>query len=273
MRQFQFSGTESLKRRGIIKDNFDAIKPENYNLVYVGEFSELQGRTQGATLEAVFEKFNIDHPADYKGHSLSVSDIVVLHEDGKNSAHFVDSFGFTGLLDFMRELEGVEEQEKGETEPEVSTEEMQDASGHDVNHSARQNDLKLDAEKAEQKNYTAVYAYGLNYAIEHGEADEYLDSRKLDRECKGAIEDAIRQNFDGMRLKHDIVKPLAEKYGSDRIAFVLANTLHQESWDGRFSRENKVWAAEFSIPENIVRGMDMNHDSSITSIVSAFLVD
>ena len=108
MRQFQFASTESLKRRGIIKDNFDAIKPENYNLVYVGELSELQGRTQSATLEAVYEKFNIDHPADYKGHSLSVSDIVVLHEDGKNSAHFVDSFGFTGLPDFMRELEGIE---------------------------------------------------------------------------------------------------------------------------------------------------------------------
>ena len=102
MRQLQFAGTESLKRRGIIKDNLDAIKPENYNLVYVGELSELQGRTQSATLEAVYEKFNIDHPADYKGHSLSVSDIVVLHEDGKNNAHFVDSFGFTGIPDFMR---------------------------------------------------------------------------------------------------------------------------------------------------------------------------
>ncbi|MCX4321021.1 MAG: YodL domain-containing protein, partial [Lachnospiraceae bacterium] len=83
----------------------------------------------------------IDHPADYKGHSLSVSDIVVLHEDGKNSAHFVDSFGFTGIPDFMRELEGVEEREKGETEPEAPQEEAQATSGHDVNHSARQNDL------------------------------------------------------------------------------------------------------------------------------------
>ncbi len=257
MRQFQFSGIESLKRRGIIKDNFDAIKPENYNLVYVGELSELQGRTQGATLEAVFQKFNIDHPADYKGHSLSVSDIVVLHEEGKNSAHFVDSFGFTGLPDFMRELEGVKEQEKGETEPEVSREETQDTSGHNVQ--------RLEADTTEQKNFTAVYSYGLNYAIEHGEADEYLDSRKLDRECKGAIEDAIRQNFDGMHLKHDIVKPLAEQYGSDRIAFVLANTLQQESWGGRFSRDNKAWASEFSIPENIVRGMDMNHELIISS--------
>ena len=65
MRQFRFIGTESLKRMGIIKDNLDAIKPENYNLVYVGELCELQGSVQGATLEAVYEKFNIDHPAEF----------------------------------------------------------------------------------------------------------------------------------------------------------------------------------------------------------------
>ena len=265
MRQFQFAGTESLKRRGIIKDNLDAIKPENYNLVYVGELSELQGRTQSATLEAVYEKFNINHPADYKGHSLSVSDIVVLHEDGKNSAHFVDSFGFTGIPDFMRELEGVEEREKGETEPEAPQEEAQDTSGHDVNHSARQNDLKSEAEKAEQKSYPDFYGHTLVYAMEHGEVDKYMDSRKLDRECKEAVEGTIRQNFDGMHIKHDIVKPLAEQYGSDRIAFVLANTIQQESWDGRFSRDNKAWAAEFYIPENLVHGIDVNRELIVSS--------
>ena len=265
MRQFQFAGTESLKRRGIIKDNLDAIKPENYNLVYVGELSELQGRTQSATLEAVYEKFNINHPADYKGHSLSVSDIVVLHEDGKNSAHFVDSFGFTGIPDFMRELEGVEEREKGETEPEATQEEAQDTSGHDVNHSARQNDLKSEAEKAEQKSYPDFYGHTLVYAMEHGEVDKYMDSRKLDRECKEAVEGTIRQNFDGMHIKHDIVKPLAEQYGSDRIAFVLANTIQQESWDGRFSRDNKAWAAEFYIPENLVHGIDVNRELIVSS--------
>ena len=257
MREFQFAGTESLKRRGIIKDNLDAIKPENYNLVYVGELSELQRRTQSATLEAVYEKFNIDHPADYKGHSLSVSDIVVLHEDGKNSAHFVDSFGFTGLPDFMRELEGVEEREKGETEPEVPQEEAQDTSGHDVQ--------KSEAEKAEQKSYPDFYEHTLVYAMEHGEVDKYMDSRKLDRECKEAVEGTIRQNFDGMHLKHDIVKPLAEQYGSDRIAFILANTIQQESWDGRFSRDNKAWAEEFYIPENIVHGMDVNRELIVSS--------
>ena len=106
--KFRFEGTESLKRMGITKDNFDAVSPENYKLVYMGELTELQGQTQSETLEAIYTKFNIDHPADYKAHSLSVSDIVVLHEDGENSAHFVDSFGFTELPKFMLTLEGKE---------------------------------------------------------------------------------------------------------------------------------------------------------------------
>ena len=87
--KLRFEGTESLKRMGITKDNFDAVLPENYKLVYLGELSELQGQTQSETLEAIYTKFNIDHPADYKAHFLSVSDIVVLHENGENTAHFV----------------------------------------------------------------------------------------------------------------------------------------------------------------------------------------
>ena len=128
----RFEGTESLKRMGITKDNFDVIKPENYELIYVGELSELQEQTQGETLEAIYEQFNIAHPEDYRGHSLSVSDIVVLHQNGKNSAHFVDSFGFTRLPDFMQTLEGVKEQEV-----EIDT------SGHDVQ--------KSEPEKQEQQ--------------------------------------------------------------------------------------------------------------------------
>lgn len=87
--------------------------------------SELQGQTQGETLEAVFEKFNIDHPTDYKGHSLSVSDIVVLHEDGENTAHFVDSFGFTELPEFTRTLRGEKTQEADKAEMELTDEEKQ----------------------------------------------------------------------------------------------------------------------------------------------------
>ena len=253
LRDFHFAGTEELLKRGILSDDFGEIQPGNYNLVYAGELSDIHGQSQREKLNAVFEKFNIDHPADYKGHSLSVSDVVVLHENGENSAHFVDSFGFTRLPEFMKALEGVKEQDTQKAEPEA----RQETSGHDVQ--------KPEAGQTEQETYPAFYGHTLSYAAEHGEVDRYMKSHKFDRECKEAVEETIRQNFDGMHLKHDIVKPLAEKYGAERMAFILANTLQQESWDGRFSRDNKAWASEFYIPENIVHGIDMNRELTVGS--------
>ena len=101
----RFEGTESLKRRGITKDNFDAIKPENYELIYVGELSALEEQTQGTPLEAIYEKFNIDHPEDYKGHSLSVSDIIVMHEGGEAHAYYVEPIGYKQVDDLLPGLE------------------------------------------------------------------------------------------------------------------------------------------------------------------------
>jgi len=125
LRDFHFAGTAELLKRGILSDDFKEIQPGNYNLVYTGELSDIDGQAQGEKLNAIFEKFNIDHPADYRGHSLSVSDIVVLHENGENSTHFVDSFGFTELPDFVRGLEGVKEQETDKAEKELTNEEKQ----------------------------------------------------------------------------------------------------------------------------------------------------
>lgn len=123
LRDFHFAGTAELLRRNLLSDDFKEIQPGNYNLIYTGELSDIQGQTQSQRLGALFEKFNIDHPADYKGHSLSVSDVVVLHEGGKNSTHFVDSYGFTELPHFTRALEGVKEQEAGKVEIEFTDEE------------------------------------------------------------------------------------------------------------------------------------------------------
>ncbi len=253
LRDFHFAGTGELLRRNLLSDDFKEIQPGNYNLIYTGELSDIRGQTQSQRLNALFEKFNIDHPADYKGHSLSVSDVVVLHVDGKNSTHFVDSYGFTELPHFTRALEGVKEQDMENAEQE----EMKDTSGHDVQ--------KSEAGQSEQKPCPDFYGHTLRYAADHGEVDKYMESHKFDRECKEAIEETIRQNFDGMHLNHDIVKPLTEQYGSERMAFILANTLQQESWDGRFSRDNKAWASEFPISENIVHGIDMNRELIVGS--------
>ena len=117
----------------------------------------------------------------------------------------------------------------------------------------------------EKAGYPPVYVCVLSYAIEHGEVEEYKASRKLDRECKNAIEETIRQNFDGMYLNHDIVKPLSEQFGSERIAFVLASTLLQEASDARFSRDNVAWASQYLNSKDFVHGMDMNHEMIVSS--------
>lgn len=110
--RLRFKGTWSLKQAGILKENAEAvaIKPENYDLVYVGDLSELKAKTAGLytqedTLHALFEEFNIYQPKDYTGHSLSVGDIVVLREDGKNTAHYVDSTDYTEMPHFIHMLE------------------------------------------------------------------------------------------------------------------------------------------------------------------------
>ena len=71
------------------------IKKEDYKLVYVGELSG------NMSLDDIFEKFNIDRPEDFRGHSLSVSDIIVLNDGEKVTAHFVDSISFEQLDSFL----------------------------------------------------------------------------------------------------------------------------------------------------------------------------
>ena len=72
------------------------MKPENYELVYEAPL------TAKDDLESIYTRFNVDRPADFTGHSLSVSDIVVLNQDGKNTAHYCDRVGFTEVLEFLR---------------------------------------------------------------------------------------------------------------------------------------------------------------------------
>lgn len=116
-----------------------------------------------------------------------------------------------------------------------------------------------------EKNYPPVYPHTLSYAMEHGAADDYLDSRKLNLDCKNAIEEAIKENFDGMHLAQETAEKVLEAYGAERISFVLANTIQKHSYDGRYSRDNKAWAETIQIPENVSRGTDLNADYIVNS--------
>lgn len=112
-------GTWTLKQAGILKEDAEAavVRPENYDLIYTGDLKKLLAKSYGVDtteekLHAIFEEFNIYKPADYTGRPLSVSDIVVLHENGKNSAHYVDSTDYTEMPHFIRGLEGRKEKEQ-----------------------------------------------------------------------------------------------------------------------------------------------------------------
>lgn len=90
-RDYRFEPYDRLQATG------RSVDRANYGLVYT---APLDGKT---TLEDIYRTFNIDHPADFKGHSLSVSDVVVLHQGGKDTAHYCDSFGFQQVPEFLRE--------------------------------------------------------------------------------------------------------------------------------------------------------------------------
>ena len=73
-----------------------AVDPANYDLIYSAPLAP------GTSLEDIFTRFNIDHPKDFKGHSLSVSDVVVLHQNGQDTAHYVDSIGYRQTPEFLQ---------------------------------------------------------------------------------------------------------------------------------------------------------------------------
>ena len=88
---YRFMNLDFVKRHGM------EVNCADYELVYTAPL------TENDTLEAIYERFNIQRPADFTGHSLSVSDVVVLNDGKSLKAYYVDSIGFAELPDFFKE--------------------------------------------------------------------------------------------------------------------------------------------------------------------------
>lgn len=289
-----------------IRSHGGEIVGEEYKLIYSGVLSSQE------TLDSIYERFNINHPEGYTGHSLSVSDVILFNRDGQVQAYFVDSFGFSELPDFVRqrqellepkepvqvtehtsglsveghegtwhtvdqtELEGerfflMEHEEYGDEAARIAVNESGVLVAEDLwngfvggFHEAvkeyfedkgiiyePENRKPEETKDTEQppaaKAYPPLYLRNSAYAREHGELDDFRASLRINNECKQAIEDAIRENFDGMHLKADAVKPVLEAYGAERMSFVIASTIQELAWDGRISRDNKEWAAHYPV--------------------------
>ena len=96
-------------------------------------------------------------------------------------------------------------------------------------------------------NMTPLYKHNAEYAREHGELEIYRSSTKANIACKEAIEAAIRGHFNGMHLDKAAIHDVIEAYGLERTCYVVANSVQQKAWDGRFSNDNKEWAKQFEI--------------------------
>lgn len=392
---YRFMNLDFVKRHGM------EVSRADYELVYTAPLTEKD------TLEAIYERFNIQRPADFTGHSLSVSDVVVLNDGKSIKACYVDSIGFAELPDFFKErkmdlqketildeqLQEIEIFDKpglfsnGRLRDEDVPEGLYryDLRGSDydpgqpilvektviVNHAAsvlmaEELDLGADGrlelgeeglnftgglltvrefmKEQEEKNngllhgdsynitveghigtwyaidetkvggekfflleheeygdeaacvavneqgklvaedlwngfdedfqdavkeYFAeknptfqkeeqavpvaeksraddsdvpVYYESFAYAAENGEVDLYRISRQLNEDCRNAIEEAIADNFDGMRLADDATKSVVEQFGMERMGYILAYTLNYNNHDGRYSHSNKEWA-------------------------------
>ena len=110
-----------------------------------------------------------------------------------------------------------------------------------------------------------VYYEPFSYAKENDEVDLYRTSYRLNSECKQAIREAIADNYDGMYLGDGAVDQVVRQYGMERVGYILANTLHHKSYDGRFSTGNKEWAEQVSTPEHNADRMTFRTDWVVDS--------
>ena len=95
-----------------------------------------------------------------------------------------------------------------------------------------------------------VYIFSATFAKGHGELEEYRASFKANVACRDAIEDAIASHYADNRLDGSCVQEVVDRFGAERVSFVLANTIQHKDWDGRISPENKEWAKAEPVPND-----------------------
>lgn len=91
---YRFMNYDYLQSKGVTPER------GGYDAIYTGGLADYGD--DKTNLDMIYQRFNVDHPADFKGHSLSVSDIVALKQNGVVSCHYVDSIGFRELPNFLK---------------------------------------------------------------------------------------------------------------------------------------------------------------------------
>lgn len=192
-REYLFEGFEAWKEGGL------PVSADLYKHIYKGSFEPGL-----SSLDDIYEKFNIAHPEDYKGHSLSVSDIIVVHKNGKDDAFFVDSFGFKEIDDFFRKPERA----VSFTVAEVS--EYHDLGNFHDNIESAEEAVKLFEQMLSDSSLSGVPAIGINLHVP-GTASEkdiqcdFLTKNRLDLEPLMYLPE-MRENQEVVEALHALQK-------------------------------------------------------------------
>ena len=181
-RDYRFEPYDRLQAMG------RSVNRANYDLVYT---APLDGTT---TLEDIYRTFNIEHPADFKGHSLSVSDVVVLHQGGKDTAHYCDSFGFQQVPEFLRE--------NPLRTTELSTEQNENMIDGVINNTPSIGELEAKVKAGEQVSLTAL----ADAAKAEAKKPKAKQSRKIQQK-----KPSIRAQLKAVQEEQAKKKPAREK--------------------------------------------------------------
>ena len=181
-RDYRFEPYDRLQAAGLTVDK------ANYTEVYAAPL------TAGTTLEDIYRTFNVDYPADFKGHSLSVSDVVVLHQNGQDTAHYCDSVGFQQVPEFLRE--------NPLRTAELSTEQNENMIDGVLNNALSLGELETKAKAGEQISLTDLAA-----AVK---AEEKAPKAKKSRAAKPK-KPSIRAQLDAAKKEQSKQTPPREK--------------------------------------------------------------
>ena len=123
------------------------------------------------------------------------------------------------------------------------------------------------------KYHLPVYYHSAGYAAEFHETVDYNASQRLNFQCRNAICEAIDTHYQNDRLDEAAAHEIIAQFGYERTMVLLANTVRQKDWDGRFSSENRKWAETISAPCDMLgeRGRKYMIDKVHPGLVNLFI--
>jgi len=205
-RSIRFEPLQSLEDQGI------TLTTDNYHLIYQEPLSESAVKSP-QLLEDLYTRFNNKPPNEFTGHSLSVSDVVVIQNGDDMTAHYCDRFGFAELPpEFIVKL------------PEMAAE------------------VEKAIDTPEKREYPKVYEHDYAHAVENNERDKYHESRNLCYDCAFDLERTIRESS-----VPEALEGATKFFGEERVNTVLAHVITANP-DG-ITPANVEWAKTVDVPK------------------------